>query len=152
RLIAARVGAAAARTQLAEIGVLQTTLFGGAADAIASGAADVVLVAGGEAKYRSLREQITGKAAPSTPQVGVEPDEVLRPAREIWSPLEEELGLLMPVTQYAMIENALRRADGMSLDEHRTEIARLWADFSRVAAGNPAAWSRQVRGAAELRG
>ena len=60
RLIADRVGAAAARTQLAEIGVLQTTLFGGAAEAIASGAADVVLVTGGEAKYRSLREQHYG--------------------------------------------------------------------------------------------
>jgi hypothetical protein len=82
RLIADRVGATAARTQLAEIGVLQTTLFGGAAEAIASGDADVVLVTGGEAKYRSLREHITGMAARSTPQVGIEPDEVLRPARD----------------------------------------------------------------------
>jgi len=152
RLIADRLGAGRAQTHLAEIGVLQTTLFGGAAAAIASGAADVVLVAGGEAKYRSLRAQVTGTAARSTTQAGVEPDEVLRPAREIWSPLEEALGLLMPVTQFAMIENALRRAEGASLDQHRAEIARLWADFSRVAAGNPAAWSREPRDAAELLG
>jgi acetyl-CoA C-acetyltransferase len=152
RLIAERVGAVRARTQLAEIGVLQTTLFGGALEAIVSGAADVVLVAGGEAKYRALRAQITGHDAPSTPQIDCEPDEILRPAREIWSPLEESLGLMMPVTQYAMIENALRRAEGLGIGPHRDEIARLWADFSRAAAANPAAWDRAPHGAAELLG
>src|SRR5262245_47977200 len=45
RLIAERVGATRARTQVAELGVLQTTLFGGAVEAIASGAAEVVLIA-----------------------------------------------------------------------------------------------------------
>jgi len=131
---------------------LQTTLFGGAVDAIASGAAEVVLVAGGEAKYRALRSQITGEPAPSTPQLGVEPDEILRPAREIWSSLEESLGLLMPVTQFAMIENALRHAEGASVGEHRAELARLSADFSRAAAANPAAWDRAPHDEPELLG
>jgi acetyl-CoA C-acetyltransferase len=152
RLIAERIGATRARTQVAELGVLQTTLFGGAVEAIASGAADVVLVAGGEAKYRALRSQITGEAAPATAQLGVEPDEVLRPAREIWGRLEEKLGLLMPVTQFAMIENALRHAEGAGIAEHRADIARLWADFSQAAADNPAAWDRQPHDAAELSG
>jgi len=142
RLIAARFAAAGARTQVAEIGVLQTTPLGAAARDIAAGRDEVVLIAGGEAKYRSLRAQITGTPAYWTEQVGVEPDEVLRPAREIWSPLEEDLGLLMPVNQYAMMETALRAADGLSIEEHRREVARLWAVFSRVAADNPHAWSR----------
>jgi acetyl-CoA C-acetyltransferase len=152
RLIATRFGATAARTQVAEIGILQTTLFGLAAQAIASGEEDVVLVAGGEAKYRSLRAQITGVEAPLTAQTGVEPDSVLRPEREIWSPLEADLGLMMPVNQYSIMETALRYADGMSVDAHRHEVARLWADFSRVAADNPRAWNPHTVSAEEIAG
>jgi acetyl-CoA acetyltransferase len=48
RGVAERVKATRARTQLAEIGVLQTTLFARACHAIASGEAEVVLVTGGE--------------------------------------------------------------------------------------------------------
>ena len=150
RLIAERVGAHRARTQLAEIGVLQTTLLGAAAFAIASGAEQVVLVAGGEAKYRALRAQLCGVQAPMTEQVGVEPNRVLRPEREIWSPLEEDLGILMPVTQYSMMETALRHAEGLSIDAHRREVGQLWADFSRVASANPNAWNRDPQRAEDI--
>ena len=152
RLIAARFGAAAARTELAEIGILQTTPFGEAAQAIASGAEEVVLIAGGEAKYRSLRAHLAGVPAALTPQSGVAPDRVLRPHTEIWSPLEAELGLMVPVTQYSIMETALRHAEGLSIEAHRREVAHLWADFSRVAAGNPRAWSRAPLSAEEIAG
>jgi acetyl-CoA acetyltransferase len=46
RLVAERVKAARAKSQLAEIGVLQTTLFARACRAIAQGEAEVVLVTG----------------------------------------------------------------------------------------------------------
>ncbi len=143
RLIASRVGAETARTQLAEVGVLQTTPFAEAVEAISLGAEDVVLVAGGEAKYRALRAQMAGLDAPLTPQSGVEPDSLLRPHAEIISPHEMDSGMVMPVTQYAVVENALRFAEGKSLEDHRREVAELWADFSRVAAGNPDAWNRE---------
>ncbi len=152
RLIAKRFGAPAARTEVAEIGVLQTTLFGRAAAAIASGADEIVLIAGGEAKYRALRAQLSGVPAPLTLQSGVEPDTVLRPAREIWSQLEADLGLMMPVTQYSIMETALRHAEGLSIDEHRREVARLWADFSHVAADNPSAWNRKLVSADHIAG
>jgi acetyl-CoA C-acetyltransferase len=145
RLIAEAVGATGARTEIAQIGVLQTTLFGRAAADIAAGRADVVLITGGEAKYRELRAQIAGTEAPMRTQPeGVRPDSVLRPEEEMFHPLEVECGLVMPVNQYAMIENALRGAEGVSIDEHRREIAELWAGFSRVAADNPYAWNREV--------
>jgi acetyl-CoA C-acetyltransferase len=150
RIIAERFGATAAHTQVAEIGVLQTTLLGLAAQAIAAGEEEVVLVAGGEAKYRSLRAQFAGVPAPSTEQVAVKPDSVLRPEREIWSQFEGDLGLMMPVTQYSIMETALRRAEGLSIDAHRREVARLWADFSRVAADNPSAWNREPVSAADI--
>ena len=46
-MLAERFGAAGARTEIAEIGVLQTALLGRAAADVAAGRADVVLVVGG---------------------------------------------------------------------------------------------------------
>ncbi len=152
RLLARRIGAARARTELAELGVLQTTLLAEAARAIASGEERIAVVVGGEAKYRSLRESITGRAAPVTAQTDEVPDRVLRPAEEILSPVELELGFAMPVQQYAVLENALRRADGVGVAAHRREIGRLWAGMSRVAAGNPDAWLRAAVAEDELAG
>src|SRR5262249_61387245 len=142
RLVAERVKAHRARTQLAEIGVLQTTLFERACRAIAEGLAEVVLVTGGEAKHRaSLAERARGTAT-ITRQPGAVPDEVWRPAGDILAPVELAAHLGMPVRQYAVIENALRFAEGREIGAHRDEVAALWSEMSRVAAGNPDACSR----------
>jgi acetyl-CoA C-acetyltransferase len=151
RLVAERVFASRARTQLAEIGVLQTTLFERACRAIRTGEADVVLVTGGEAKHRALLAERAGASAALTEQAGVSPDEVWRPAADILSPVELAAQLGMPVRQYAVIENALRFAEGGSLARHRDEIAVLWSGMSRVAARNPDAWSRDEVAAGEIR-
>ncbi len=152
RLIADRFAADAARSIVSEIGILQTTLLGRACQAIVSGKAQVILIAGGEAKYRALRAKITGTSLDETSQAGdLSPDETLRPAAELWSELELANGLQMPVGQYAIIENALRHSEGLSLDAHRREVARLWASFSAVAAKNPRAWNRNIVSADEIR-
>ncbi len=151
RIVAERFGASAARTEIAEVGVLQTTLLGRAAAAIAEGRADVVLVTGGEAKYRQQRAARSGAAAPLTRQTDVAPDEVLSPSGDILNRQELEAGIAMPVGQYAMVENALRAADGQSLDAHRREVAELWSRMSRVAADNPDAWSRETVAADAIR-
>ena len=52
-------------------------------------------------------------------------------------PVEVAHRLWDPVQQYAMIDNALRAADGRTLAEHRAEVADLWARFNRVARTNP---------------
>ena len=52
---------------------------------------------------------------------------------------------------FAMIDNALRAAEGRSLDAHRDEIARLYAGFSRVASRNPHAAFPTARDEAFLR-
>jgi acetyl-CoA C-acetyltransferase len=77
---------------------------------------------------------------------------VLRPHAEILSPLELKVGLGAPVSQYAVIENALRFADAQPLDAHRDAVAALQARASAVAAGNPDAWDRTPHSAAEIRG
>jgi len=143
RLVADAIGAPAARTEVAEIGILQTTLFGRAAEAIASGADDVVLVVGGEAKHRDATAARLGVAASLTPQDPIEPDVVLRPHEEIIDPAEIEHGLLMPVAHYAIMESALRAAEGLSLDAHARALATLWSDMSMVARDNPDAWDRR---------
>jgi acetyl-CoA C-acetyltransferase len=58
----------------------------------------------------------------------------------------------MPVTQYSVIDNALRYADGQDVAAHRDAVAALWAGFSRVAAENPRAWNRAAIAADEIRG
>jgi acetyl-CoA C-acetyltransferase len=151
RIVAERIGAARARTELAEIGVLQTTLLGRAAAAIAKGDADVVLVTGGEAKHREQRATKRGVAAPLTRQTDLAPDEVLRPSGDILNRHELAAGIAMPVGQYAMVENALRAADGQSLEAHRREVALLWSRMSQVAAANPDAWSREAVAADAIR-
>jgi len=144
RIVAERLGIAHPHTQVTEIGVLQTTLFGLAADSIARGEDDVVLVCGAEARHRARQATRAGVVASMTSQGDVAPDSVLRPQHEIISDVEAGHGILMPVAHYAIMENSLRHADGQSLAAHRAEVAALWASFSRVAAGNPDAWSRNA--------
>jgi acetyl-CoA C-acetyltransferase len=152
RALAERFGTATpVRTCVAEIGVLQTTLLGSSARDIAAGRADVVLLAGAEAHHRAQRARQLGADAPLTHVAGT-PDEVLRPHAEILSPLELKVGLASPVSQYAVIENALRFAEKQSLDAHRDALAALQARASRVAADNPDAWDRTPHAAEEIRG
>ena len=150
RWLAQRLGAAQARTLVAEVGVLQTTLFGRAAQAIAEGRADVVLVAGGEAKYRALRASIAGGEA-TLQELPGEADTVLRPASELMHPQELAHSIAMPVNSYAVLDNALRFAEGQSIDAHRRAVAKVWAAMSEVAAANPDAWRRDALTPDEIR-
>ena len=140
RWLAQRFGAPRARTLMAEIGVLQTSPIGRACREIAAGRVDVALVAGGEARARSQRALRAGGEATMTRLPAREADTVLRPAVDILGRLEIERGLAMPVGQYAMIENALRFAEGQPVAAHRQAVAELWSRMSEVAATNPDAW------------
>lgn len=141
RMLAERFGASGVRTEIAEFGVLQTTLLGRAAADIAAGRADVVLVTGGEARHRMQRARAAGIEASIAQQAAVAPDSVLRPHAPILSAREVRAGLAMPVLQYAMLENALRAAEGISLEAHRRGLATLWAALSERTRGNPDAWT-----------
>jgi acetyl-CoA C-acetyltransferase len=150
RALAERFGATNARTEVLELGVLQTTLFGRAAAAIATGDADVVLIGAAEARHRTQRAQQLGVEAPLTRLPDTQADTVLRPHAPVLSAAEIRAGVFQPVIQYAMVENAVRAADGMSIEKHRDEIAALWAGFARVAADNPDAWVRDGPDAAAI--
>lgn len=143
RLLAQRFGAPAARTVLAQFGVLQLSPFTRACDQIVSGASDVVLIAGGEARFRALRASITGAGVPDTTQDdSVAPDETLVPAHEIITRQEIEAKLVSAPLQYSIIESAWRTVHGQTVDENVHDTAELWARFAAIAAANPDAWRR----------
>ena len=151
RLVAERVGAARARTTLAEIGVLQQTLLSDACRAIAAGEEQVALVTGADAKYRELQCRKTGVEVSDTEQADIEPDSKLEPREPIFDTLEGERGLILPVRAFAVMDSALRFHEHRSLDAHRDDIARLWADCSKIAATNPHAWRRTPVSFEEIR-
>lgn len=152
RHLAAAVGSPGARSILALVGVLQQTLLGLVCERIAGGDVDVALVVGGEARHRRLRQKQLGLSADEA-QADGEPDDVLRPAQELVLRAELDHGPgAMPVAYYAIIESALRRARGVSVEAHRDELAALYHRFSEVAAANPHAWRAEEVPAEVVRG
>lgn len=59
-------------------------------------------------------------------------------------------GIAAPIGGYALAENVRRERLGLSLDDYRMAIGKLFAPFTRVAAANPHASAPTVRSAEEL--
>lgn len=150
RLVADAVGAARAHTVYAKFGILQQSLFREACRRIAEGQAEVVMVTGGEARYRQLQAEIKGVEIADTVQTAA-PDEVLEPAEEMWLESETQAGLGMPVGFYALMETARRHAMGIDVETHRDQLAALYSRFADIALANPHAWKRQPVAAATIR-
>ena len=112
RLVAERVGARRAKTRLVELGIAQQSLINDALAAILSGAADVAVVAGGEAKRWVRDREKSGLPPIETAQPGTAPDVIRRREGPLLEPVEVAHRLWDPVQQYAMIDNALRAAEG----------------------------------------
>jgi acetyl-CoA C-acetyltransferase len=158
RIVAERIGAPDAVTHLVDLGIPQQTLINQALRAILDGDLDVALVVGAEAKARAARAAQRSRAANAEgirdvfrrtkpaddgaseiDQGGAAPDQHQVPQGEFLAPPELEAGLFAPIEQYALMESAVRAADGITVDEHRREIAELWTRFNAVAHTNPEA-------------
>ncbi len=63
---------------------------------------------------------------------------------------EIRIKLDRPAYIYPLFEQALRTANGESVEDHRKLIGELWARFNAVAVGNPHAWIRKPVTAAEI--
>jgi len=152
RILADRLGAANATTLLADFGILQQGLIDRACQRIRDGEAQVMLVTGGEARYRDQCAARAGDTlAVTTQDEGVEPDVTLRPGAELMSEVEGAAGLGMPVGYYAIMDSALRYKQGLSVAEHRDQMAQQYARFSEIAANNPDAWADEPVTAAFIR-
>lgn len=139
RLVADRLGATGAVTVRVEIGVPQQTPVRVAVERIRSGELDVAIVVGGEAKATQLRRSRAGLEVHEVDQGSAEPDERWAPEGEIVSQAEIDAGMWQPVEQYAAIDNALRAAEGATLDEQLDETAQLWRRFNEIAGKFPEA-------------
>jgi len=153
RLIAQDLGCPSAKSSIADLGVLQLTPFHDLCRAIAAGEQDLGVVTGGEAQFRELRSMITQQPVQDT----VQPDDTPPPDRHytsadpFCSDLEGRRGLHLPAELFAIIESALRHHQGLDVEAHRDEVARLYSSFSEIAAGNPHAWKRVPVSVADIR-
>jgi acetyl-CoA C-acetyltransferase len=109
---------------------------------IARGDLDVCLIAGAEAMYTRLRARSAGAHLDWTPLAdgATSPARLLGDEKRGSNDAEGAVGLLAPPVVYPLFENALRAANGETIDEHQRVIAGLWSRFSEVAATNPHAW------------
>jgi acetyl-CoA C-acetyltransferase len=143
RAIARAIGAPDATCVLSTVGVLQQTLIGDACRRIAEGEIGTALVVGGDTGHRILRAAIAKTALAETQQED-EADVVLAPHDELRHPAERRVGLKMAVGLYAIVHSAHAAARGDSVAVYRDRIARLFSEFSAVAAENLDAWKRQA--------
>ena len=153
KLIADELGCPDAKSIVTDLGVLQLTPISDICQAIAAGEQDLGVVTGGEAKYRELRAKITETPVTETEQ-GEDtplPDLRLTSSDPFCSDLETSRGFASATDFFAVIESALRHHQGLGVDEHRDEVARLYSSFSEIAADNPHAWKREPVSAATIR-
>jgi acetyl-CoA C-acetyltransferase len=105
---------------------------------IVTGESRVALVCGGESFYSLSIFRKEGRRPPWTRP----PADVKMPsARTGVSDLAWKHGLFMPIRVYPLYENGLRAALSQTLAEAQRRSAEIYADFSHVAAHNPAAWN-----------
>lgn len=150
RLVAEAIGATGAKTVLVRLGHAQQRLLNEAFRDIRSGALDVALVCGGEAKWRATLAQRAGVPDVVTEQTDEQPDDLQIPTAEIITGPERAAGALSAVHQFALADNALRHAEGRTMAEQRDEIDSLWSRFNAVAVGYEHAAFRERRDAAFL--
>ena len=117
---------------------------------IGRGERDIVILTGAEcgntqAKARRAGVELDWSEAPG------EPDRRFGVELKMRHRIEAQRGIVEPMQMYAIFENAIRHARGESIAGHIRRISRLWAGFSRVAAGNPHAWIRDPLTAEEIR-
>jgi acetyl-CoA C-acetyltransferase len=153
RLVAARLGFAEgdepAELMVSSIGGNNPqALMHHACLAISRGEREVVLVTGAEAMYaRALarRDPARPWLAWATQPEGTPPATLFGVEKAGATELEMQRGVVLPIHAYPLFENALRAANGWTLQEHRARIGALWSRCSEVAAGNPHAWIRAAR-------
>lgn len=150
--VAARIGAAPRRTVTSVIGGNQPgVLLARAAADVQRGAADLVLLCGGEAQRSRSRFRKDGTEPPWEVQPDAVPSAVpVGDPRPLIDGTERARGVVQPVDVYPLFEIALRARLSLGIDEHRQRIGALWSAFSRVAVDNPHAWIRRPMSADEI--
>jgi len=152
-LLGERIGAANFSTLYSPVGGnVPQSLVNQACLDIQRGRASVVLLAGAET-WRTRR----GLRAKGSKLVWTVQDESV-PVAEVAGddvPMagdaEIRIGLDRPAYVYPLFEQALRIANGESVEDHLARVGELWERFNAVAVDNPHAWIRKPVTAKEIR-
>lgn len=151
RAIARRVGANPARAILTTTGgQTNQQLVGEFAQAIAGGASQCAVIVGSEAISTVLALTAKGETPDWSEAIGGDFEDQGFGTEELMEPALFMHGAGGAIPLYALAENARRHRLGLSLDEYRHEIGKLFAPFTRVAAANPHSAAPVVRSAEEL--
>ena len=152
RLIADDVGAPDARTLLSfHGGNTPQSYVNALGQRIQNGDLDVAVITGAETIWSRRRMRRDGVDRAVTVQTDATPHERFQADVAMSTEFEASRGLQQPVNFYPIFESAIGADRGRTIDEHRTELARLWAGFNRVAVDNPHAWNRTPMTATEIR-
>ncbi len=150
RAVARRLGADPRRAILEPVGGQGPQhLVNEFARVIAAGQAGMVLLCGAEAISTVRQLTSRGESRDWTETLG--PDMEDRGLGDpLLTPDLARHGARVPITVYALFENARRARSGRGRTDYALEMGRLFAPFTKVAAGNPHAMSREIHEAAEL--
>jgi acetyl-CoA C-acetyltransferase len=150
RAVARRIGADPARAILEPVGGQGPQhLVNEFAQAIGAGETDLVLLCGSEAISTVRHLTSRGESRDWSESVGGELEDRGYGEALMTADLPRHAART-PISVYALFENARRARLGMSRADYALEMGRLFAPFTRVAAGNPHAMSRDVHSAEDL--
>ncbi|OBA57989.1 acetyl-CoA acetyltransferase [Mycobacterium sp. 1100029.7] len=151
-LVGERVGAQNFTTLYSPVGgnVPQTLLNRACVD-IQQGRAGVVLLTGAETwrTRRGLKAK-GGKLEWTAQDQSVPMAQISGEDVPMAGEAEIRIRLDRPAYVYPLFEQALRIANGASVEDHLNRIGELWARFNAVAVDNPHAWIRKPATAAEI--
>src|ERR1700741_746159 len=151
-LLGERIGAANFRTLYSPVGGnVPQSLVNQACLDIQGGRAGVVLLAGAETwrTRRGLRAK-GGKLEWTVQDDSVPMAEVAGDDVPMAGDAEIRIRLDRPAYVYPLFEQALRIANGESVEDHPERVGELWARFNAVAVANPHAWIRKPVTAEEI--
>ena len=138
-LLARRIGASPKHLVNGPVGgETPIRLLHEAALRISRGESEVAAIVGGESMYARTKAKQAGLVLPWTPMSA---KDNRYEGMIALHPVAKRLGASVPAHIYPFYEIASQAHWGQTPEQAREESGALWAAFSRVAAGNPYAWS-----------
>ena len=151
RAIAKRVGANPSRAILTTTGgETNQQLVGEFASAIAAGESQCAVIVGSEAISTVLALSVKDEKPDWSEQIPGDFEDQGFGVEELLEPVLFAHGASGAIPLYALAENARRAKLGLSLEDYRLEIGKLFAPFTKVAAANPHSAAPVERTAEEL--
>jgi len=125
-------------------------LLGEACERLHSGELAMVLLCGGEAASTQRAAQAKGEKLDWSEHYEMPLDDRHWNVGGMRTKHMNDHSMILPTSVYPLLENARRARLGLSREAYASEMGRLFAPFSRVAAENPHAASQKARSAEEI--